>query len=74
MGFLVVVLSSFFLVPLGGVLRLKLETGLLVLVMYGVFGGGPEFFFFFFPLGGVFRLKLETCFLVLEKYGFWGCP
>ena len=54
------------------VFRLKLETCLLVLEKYGVFGGGPEFFFFLVPLGGVFRLKLETCLLVLEKYGVFG--
>ena len=47
MGFLGVALSSFLLVPLGGVFRLKLETWFLVLEKYGVFGGGPKFFFFF---------------------------
>ena len=65
--------SFFFFGSFGGVFRLKLETWLLVLEKYGVFGGGPKFFFFLVPLGGVFRLKLETCLVVLEKYGFfWG--
>ena len=44
----------FFLVPLGGVFRLKLETCLVVLEKYGFFGGGRKFFFFFGSFGSGF--------------------